>query len=67
MEDQNIQQQVLDSLDGLMCQEDCLEALLRDEEGMDFLCDINDLDEAINRKAGLAPDVDAAWSQFEQS
>lgn len=67
MKDQNIQQQVLDNLEGPMCQEDCLEALLRDEEGMDFLCDINDLDEAINRKAGLAPDVDAAWSQFEQT
>lgn len=67
MKDQNIQQQVLDSLDGLMCQEDCLEALLRDEEGMDFLCDINDLDEAANRKFGSVPNVDAAWSQFEKT
>lgn len=67
MKDQKIQQQVLDSLDGPMCQEDCLEALLRDEEGMDFLCDINDLDEAVNRKQGLSPDIDAAWSQFEKT
>lgn len=34
MEDQNIQQQVLDSLDGPMCQEDCLEALLRDRKSV---------------------------------
>lgn len=67
MEDQIIQQQVLDNLDGPMCQDDCLEALLTDEEGMDFLCDINDLDEAINRKFGFAPDVDTVWSQFEKT
>lgn len=67
MEDQNIQQQVLDNLEGPMCQDDCLEALLENEEGMDFLCDINDLDEAVNRKQGLSPDIDAAWSQFEKT
>ena len=67
MKDQNIQQQVLDNLEGPMCQDDCLEALLENEEGMDFLCDINDLDEAVNRKQGLSPDIDAAWSQFEKT
>ena len=67
MKDQNIQQQVLDNLEGPMCQDDCLEALLENEEGMDFLCDINDLDEAANRKFGSVPNVDAAWSQFEKT
>ena len=67
MKDQNIQQQVLDNLEGPMCQDDCLEALLENEEGMDFLCDINDLDEATNRKFGSVPNVDAAWSQFEKT
>lgn len=67
MKDQNIQQQVLDNLESPMCQDDCLEALLNNEEGMDFLCDINDLDEAANRKLGETPDVNAAWSQFEKT
>lgn len=67
MKELNIQQQVLDDLDGPMCTEDSLQALLDDEESMDFLCDINDLDEALNRKYGTAPDVDAEWAKFEKS
>lgn len=66
MKEQNIQQQILDNLEGTLSQDDCLDALLEDGEGMDFLCDINDLDEAANRKYGAVPDVDAAWKEFEK-
>lgn len=67
MEEQNNQQSVLDQLDSDMEMNESWDAILDDEEGMDFLCDINDLDEALNRKYGTSPDVDSAWKKFEKN
>lgn len=59
-------QQVLDAIDGSDMQEDIdkMNSLLDSEEGRGILCDINDLDEAINRKEGKAPDPEMAWQAF---
>lgn len=63
---QDSEQQILDAMDSPseMADEN-MEALLDSEEGLDFLCDINDLDEAANRKWGVVPDVDSAWAKFD--
>lgn len=67
MEKQKEQLSILDQLDSDMQMDESCDALLDDEEGMDFLCDINDLDEALNRKYGASPDVDSAWKKFEKN
>ena len=67
MEEQKNQQPILDQLDSDMQMDESWDALLDDEESMDFLCDINDLDEALNRKYGASPDIDSAWKKFEKN
>lgn len=63
---QDSKQQILDAMDSpAEMGDENMEALLDTEEGLDFLCDINDLDEAANRKWGAMPDVDSAWAKFD--
>lgn len=65
-ENQNIEQQILDAINYSEEKMDgCHETLLDFEEGLDFLCDVNDLDEAANHKWGAEPNVDEAWAKFE--
>ena len=64
-ENQDIEQQILETLDQSPREDETLDALLDSEEGKELLCDILDLDDAVNRKMGGKPDADAAWSQFK--
>lgn len=64
-ENQDIEQQILEALDQSPREDETLDALLDSEEGKELLCDILDLDDAVNRKMGGKPDADAAWSQFK--
>ena len=55
---------ILDALDDTQRVDEHLQTLLDSEEGREVMCDILDLDEAVNRKMGKAPDADKAWKQF---
>lgn len=55
---------ILDALDDTQHVDEHLKTLLDSEEGREAMRDILDLDEAVNRKMGKAPDADKAWKQF---
>ena len=66
-EEKDIKLQVLDAIDDSV--EDMRQhpdAQLDSEVGMETLCDILDLDEAVNRQFGPVPDVNAAWDKFSK-
>lgn len=65
-ENQDMEQRILDAIDNSdMNENERQEALLDSEEGLGFLCDIADLEEAAFRKWGSFPDVNEAWDKFE--
>lgn len=66
MDKELITQHILDAIEGNDTPNgfDEMESLLDSEEGKEILCNINDLDEAINRKVGTVPDVELAWLKF---
>lgn len=57
---------ILDALDDTQHVDEHLQTLLDSEEGREVMCDILDLDEAVNREMGTTPDVEAAWQQFNK-
>lgn len=57
---------ILDALDDTQHVDEHLQTLLDSEEGREVVCDILDLDEAVNREMGTTPDVEAAWQQFNK-
>ncbi len=68
MDKEVLTRQILDAIDGDEMQDgiDKMDSLLVSEEGKEILCAINDLDEAVNRKEGVVPDVDLAWQEFAE-
>ena len=62
----DIQQYLLDALDAPQQADEHLDTLLDSEEGREAMRDILDLEEAVNRKMGDTPDVEAAWQQFNR-
>lgn len=61
-------QHILDALEGNDTPDglDKMDSLLDSEEGKEILCTISDLDEAVNRKEGVVPDVELAWQKFAE-
>lgn len=57
---------ILDALDDTQRVDEHLQTLLDSEEGREVMCDILDLDEAVNREMGTTPDVKAAWQKFNK-
>lgn len=57
---------ILDALDDTQHVDEHLQTLLDSEEGREVMCDILDLDEAVNREMETTPDVEAAWQQFNK-
>lgn len=57
---------ILDALDDTQHVDEHLQTLLDSEEGREVMCDILDLDEAVNREMGTTPDVKAAWQKFNK-
>ena len=57
---------ILDALDDTQRVDEHLQTLLDSEEGREVMCDILELDEAVNREMGTTPDVKAAWQKFNK-
>lgn len=60
----DIQPYLLDVFNDSQQADEHIDTLLNSEEGREAMRDILDLEEAVNRKMGDTPDVEAAWQQF---